>query len=217
MECELIRPLKGLAENPAHQDPDHFAFVLGGAAVIVHGIDFRRRDLAPLDQRGLVDRLAAQYFLSVRLKSCQALGAIKILQDTFVAHDHPLSAVLVAQQHRLAARITSDLPQFQKKRTVEENRVAAAAFKLGPDQRSEGFSMTLKESIDKVGSDTGQINQKKNRAANVGGQRGETRLHGSALSLHPSFIDDDFDRPVGQRRAASLHLGAQDHDHRSCR
>jgi len=63
MECELIRPLKGLAENPAHQDPDHFAFVLGGAAVIVHGIDFRRRDLAPLDQRGLVDRLAAQYIV----------------------------------------------------------------------------------------------------------------------------------------------------------
>ena len=57
--------------------------------------------------------------------------------------------------------------------------------------------MTLKESIDKIGSDAGQINQNKNRAANVGGQRSETGLHGSTLSLHPSFIDDDLDRPVG--------------------
>ena len=77
--------------------------------------------------------------------------------------------------------------------------------------------MALKESIDKIGRDTGQINEKKNRAANVGGQRRKPRLHGSALPLHPSSIDDDLDRPVAQRRAAALRLGTQNHYNGSCR
>jgi len=55
--------LKRLLTRPAHQNFDHFALVCSRAAVVVHGIDFRRRDFAHLDQRGLVDRLAAQYFV----------------------------------------------------------------------------------------------------------------------------------------------------------
>jgi hypothetical protein len=55
----LERFLRGAGNEDFHQLP----FVLGGTAIVVHGIDFRGGDFAHFTQRGIVDPLAVQYAL----------------------------------------------------------------------------------------------------------------------------------------------------------
>ena len=59
-EYLLSQPLQRLLGGSAHQDFDHFAFVVSRAAVVVHGIDFRGGDLAHFDQLSFGNVLSRQ-------------------------------------------------------------------------------------------------------------------------------------------------------------
>src|SRR5215467_507488 len=62
-----LRYLKGSSyrfqrflRRPRDKDFDQLPFVFGGAAIIVHGVDFRGGDLSHFTQRGIADPLAVQ-------------------------------------------------------------------------------------------------------------------------------------------------------------
>src|SRR5712692_5078690 len=59
-EYRLSQPLKGFLTGAGYEDLNELAFVLGGAAIVVHGIDFGRGDFAHFSQGRIIDLLAAQ-------------------------------------------------------------------------------------------------------------------------------------------------------------